>query len=67
MGINRRLSVSGCWKMVNAIENAGTPAEVRTRCAIAEEWLKNNDVISNADYDDLMDTVAYICRESYHR
>lgn len=53
--------------MVNAIENAGTPAEVRTRCAIAEEWLKNNDVISNADYDDLMDTVAYICRESYHR
>ena len=66
MEINRNLSVNGCWKMVNAIQNCRTPAEIRDRAAIAEQWLMANDVIDNDTYDDLMNTVAYLVRESYH-
>lgn len=66
MSINTKLSINGCWKMVNAIQNARTPEEIRSRCATAEEWLKANTVIGNSDYDELMDTVSYLYRESYH-
>ncbi len=66
MGINTKLSVNGCWKMVNAIQNGKTAEEIRSRCAIAEQWLKGNEIISNSEYDELMDTVAYFYRESYH-
>lgn len=64
--INPRLSVKGCWKMVNAIQNASTPKEVRERCDIAEEWLVANTVITSEEYNDLMMTVTYLFRESYH-
>lgn len=66
MTINRTLSVKGCWAMVNNIQKARTPEELRERCGIAEEWLKANDVITNDEYDDLMMTVAFLYRESYH-
>lgn len=66
MEINRNLSVNGCWKMVNAIQNGATPAEIRDRAATAEQWLMANDVIDNDTYDDLMNTVAFLVRESYH-
>ena len=66
MNINRNLSVGGCWKMVNAIQNGRTPEEIRDRAATAEQWLMANDVIDNDTYDDLMNTVAYLVRESYH-
>lgn len=52
--------------MVNAIQGGKTPAEVRERCRIAEEWLNANEVINNEQYDDLMMTVAYLHRDSYH-
>ena len=52
--------------MVNAIQNGKSPEEVRERCGIAEKWLTANKVISNTEYDELMDTAAYLCRESYH-
>lgn len=65
MGINRRLSLRGCWRMVNAIQNGETPKEIRNRAGIASEWLKANEVISIEDFDELMDTVAYLVRESY--
>ena len=64
--INTKLSLSGCWKMVNAIQNGRTPDDIRHRCRIAEEWLIANEVISNEEYDDLMMTVSWIHRESYH-
>lgn len=64
--INPRLSVKGCWKMVNAIQNASTPKEVRERCDIAEEWLVANTVITSEEYNDLMMTLTYLFRESYH-
>lgn len=66
MTINRTLSVKGCWAMVNNIQNARTPKEVRERCGIAEEWLKANEVITADEYDELMMSVAYLYRESYH-
>lgn len=66
MQINRTLSSKGCWKMVNAIQNGRTPEDVRTRASIAKQWLNANEIISIDEYDELMDTVAYIVRESYH-
>lgn len=66
MKINASLSVTGCWKMVNAIQNGKTPQEVRERCYIAEKWLKANKVIDNDQYNDMMMTVTYLHRESYH-
>lgn len=64
--INRQLSLKGCWKMVNAIQNGDSPEEIRGRCAIAQKWLNANDVISNDEYDELMMAVTLQHRESYH-
>lgn len=64
--INTKLSENGCWKMVNAIQNGKSPAEIRERCNIAEMWLKANEVIGCDIYNDLMMTVAYLYRESFH-
>lgn len=64
--INTNLSVEGCWKMVNAIQNGNTPQEIRKRCLIAEEWLKANTIITNDQYNDMMMAVSYLFRESYH-
>lgn len=65
MAVNKRLSLRGCWRMVNAIQNGETPKEIRSRAGIASEWLRANEVISIDDFDELMDTVAYLVRESY--
>lgn len=66
MKYNRNLSLNGCWNMVNRIQLANSPEEIRKRCRIAEAWLTNNDVISNDEYDELMESVTYLHRESYH-
>ena len=66
MKINTTLSLKGCWRMVNAIQNGETPKEIRRRAIIAREWLINNTVISLDEFDELMNTVAYLVRESYH-
>lgn len=66
MEINRRLSLKRCWDMVNRIQKANTPQDIRRRCQIAEEWLTANEVISIDEYDALMMAVAYIHRETYH-
>lgn len=66
MKINKKLSLDGCWKMVNAIQNVDSPEEIRRRCYIAKEWLDANEIINLYDWEDLMETVAYLCRESYH-
>lgn len=64
--INRKLSLKGCWRMVNAIQNAETPDGIRVRCQVAMEWLQKNDIITNDEYDELADAVAFLMRESYH-
>lgn len=63
--INKNLSLSGCWRMVNAIQNGKTRGEIIERCSIAEAWLTANMVINNSQYDELMRAVSYIYREAY--
>ena len=65
MKINKNLSVNGCWRMVNAIQNGKTVEEIRERCKIAEAWLKENVIIDNEQYNDLMMTISYLYRETY--
>lgn len=64
--INTTLSKKGCWEMVNRIQNGRTPEEIRERCEIATQWLNANEIITNEEYDDLMITVAYLYRGTYH-
>ena len=66
MKVNTKLSVSGCWEMVNRIQNGKTAEDIRERCRIAEQWLRANEIIDNETYNDLMMTVSYLHRESYH-
>lgn len=66
MGINRNLSLKGCWTMVNKIQLAATPEGIRERCRVAQEWLDANQVISIEEYDELMRALSYQFRESYH-
>lgn len=64
--INPNLTLDQCWKMCNNIQHAKTPDETRDRCITAEAWLTANVVISNAQYDELMEYVSCLYRESYH-
>lgn len=50
MAINTKLSAKRCWDMVNRIQLGNTPAEIRRRCRVAEEWLTANEVIAEKDY-----------------
>lgn len=63
--INPNLTLEQCWKLCNNIQHASSPADMRERCAIAEEWLTANTVISNSDYDEMMVYVSALYRESY--
>ena len=63
--INVKLSLKKCWEMVNRIQLAKSPEEIRERCSIAKKWLIANEVIDNEQYDELMNAVAYESRESY--
>ena len=67
MTINNHLSLKGCWRMVNAIQKADTPEEIRRRCNIAADWLLHNDEITNDQYNDLMLAVTFFNRESYKK
>ena len=63
--INTKLSLNGCWKMVNRIEAASSADKIRERCYTAEQWLAANEVITIEQFDELMNAVAFIHRESY--
>ena len=63
--INENLTLDQCWKMCNNIQHAKTPEETRERCTIAEAWLTANTVISVSEYDELMDYVAWLYRDSF--
>lgn len=53
------------WAFVNRCDMED-PVETRRRCAVAEGVLAKAP-ISIDDYDAMMDTLAYLVRESYHR
>lgn len=65
MDINVNLSVKGCWRLVNGIQNGKTPAEIRERASIAEEWITANKNLDIDTYNDMMESIAYLIRESY--
>lgn len=56
--VNPKLSVKGCWKMVNSVDSL-------VKARIAEQWLKQNEVIENLEYNDLMMALSYLTRELY--
>lgn len=56
--VNRNLSLKGCWLIVNT-------AETLEECKIAYNWIYDNEVITNDEYDDLMITLSYKTREAY--
>lgn len=58
--INKKLSLEQCWEMVNRIQLGKNAEEIKERCKIADAWLTANEVISIDEYDDLMNTVAYL-------
>lgn len=56
--VNTKLSVKGCWKMVNSVNTL-------QRAKVAELWLKKNEVISNDEYNDLMMALSWLTRDMY--
>ena len=58
--INPKLSLKGCWTMVNRVGNF-------EKLNIAYNWLRANEVITNEEYNDLMMTLSYISRELYRQ
>ena len=65
MTVNTKLSVRGCWRLVSAIQNGKTPEEIRRRCEIAEEWLTDNEILTDSQYEALMATVGFLFNESW--
>ena len=53
------------WKIVNDIQTAQSPKEIRMRCNEAEKLIRADDSIDNGKFDELMRTIAYLYRESY--
>ena len=53
----KSLNINQCWKMVNRISNL-------EQAKIAAAWLDKAN-ITIEQYDELMDTVAYLTRELY--
>ena len=66
MPINPNLSIKGCWRLVNAIQNGKTSKEIRERAMIAQDWITANNNIDIDTYNDMMDSIAYLIRESYN-
>lgn len=60
IAINPKLSLKGCWEMVNRVN-------ALEKLHIAEQWLKANEVITNEEYNDLMMALSYISRELYRK
>ena len=54
--INKKLSLKGCWAMVNRVDTI-------EKANIAESWLRENELLSNEDYDDLMMALTYLYRD----
>lgn len=59
------MSAQKYWYFINRIE-VEDPVETRRRCGLAEEVIVKAP-ISIDEFDAMMETIALICRESYHR
>ena len=56
--VNTKLSLKGCWEMVNRVDTL-------EKATVAINWLENNELLSNEDYNDLMMALSWIMRELY--
>ena len=63
-GKERNMANQKYWDFVNRIQ-VDNPAETRRRCDLAIAVL-DKAPISTDDYDDMISSIAYIYRESYH-
>ena len=59
-------SINQLWDFINRIE-VDDPKATRARAAQAIEVLDKCKYLDIDTYDNMMDSIAYIVRESYHR
>ena len=62
----KKYTVNQLWDFVNRIEVEDTKL-TRDRAQSAIKVLDKVDYLDIGTYDDMMDTIAYIVRESYNR
>lgn len=62
----KRYTNSELWAFVNRIE-VDSPTETRKRAEQAIKVLDKCDYLDIDTYNDMMDAIAYMVRESYHR
>lgn len=61
----KKYSVNELWAFVNRVET-DTPEETRRRAGLAMQVLDKCDYLDIDTYNDMMDAIAYLVRESYH-
>jgi hypothetical protein len=66
MKINTGVSVNALRGMVSRIP-CENEQDTLDRCAVAERWIRANEVISDADYDELMAAVDKISKPIWDR
>ena len=61
-----KYSINQLWDFINRIE-VDDPTATRARAEQAIEVLDKCKYLDIDTYDNMMDSIAYIVRESYHR
>lgn len=61
----KKYSVNDLWAFVNRIET-DVSEETRRRANLAMQVLDKCDYLDIDTYNDMMDAIAYLVRESYH-
>lgn len=51
--------------IINNIQAANTPAEMRRLCIQAEKLVRADETLTNSEFDTLMMDIAFLYRESY--
>lgn len=61
----KKYSANELWDFIGRIET-DTPEETRRRAELAVKVLDRCDYLDIDTYNDMMDAIAYLVRESYH-
>lgn len=62
----KKYTINQLWAFVNRID-VDDPKETRGRAETAILFLDKCDYLPRDVYNDMMDCIAYLVRESYHR
>lgn len=62
----KKYTINQLWAFINRIE-VDSPVKTRERAAQAEAVLCKCDYLDVNIFDEMMNSIAYIVRESYHR